>query len=514
MKHPLLKLYPRANENRTHGADPSIRGPRKKLLKAAALNFLYLQVLFLGLFSYLFGSLFQQNSHVHNLGVLFVDYDGGIIGNSLRDAYSTLKGDGFPTLIERPASAFPAASGLREEVCEVNYWAALYVLPGASGRLEDALSGSSTYNNSDVMSFIWNEARYSATTDSLIVQNMQTLSSTARTVYVSNETEARKVLSANNTAAISAFANPWQLVSQDIMPTTQGSRLIYNTLVIILILIQEFFYLGTINGLYVRFNIYARLFPHRIIIYRIIISASYTLVGSLCTAGAIWAFREGWAVNANQFALTWAILWLFAHANFLTFDVFTVWLPAFVVPMAMITWVVFNVTSILLPFELIPRFYRWSYAMPANAAYRTLTDIWSKGCNPQLRYSLPILFTLEIVSLSLSSLGVYRRCHYALLGQKEQEKSFHERVDIALKFERSREKEIRTEERLSMTNRGARPGQDADAEERHEDSLASMIRQEDAKIKREQTRTNTSAHFGPCFDVAFSNQSDDSVDEK
>ena len=513
MRQLILKLYPRATENRSHGHDPALRGPRRKLLRAAALNFLMLQLLFLGLFSYIFGSLFQQGSHVHNINVLFVDYDGGIIADSLRQAYSTLKGDGFPTLIEKPAAEFPATS-LEEEVCKVRYWAALYVFPGASNRLENALSGISAYNSSDVMAFIWNEARYSATTDSLIAVNLQTLSSTARAVYVANETEAHKAIAANDTTAISAFANPWELGSQDLMPTTQGSRLIYNTLVIILILIQEFFYLGTINGLYVRFNIYARLFPHRIIAYRMLISLSYTFVGSLCTTGAIWAFRAGWQVNSNQFALSWVVFWIFAHANFLTLDVFTVWLPPLAVPMAMITWVAFNVTSVLLPFELSPKFYYWAYAMPANEAYRTLTDIWSGGCNPQLRYSLPVLFALEIISSSLSCLGVYRRCHLALLAQEQQEKAFRERLESALKFEKEREKEIREEQRASAVNGDVEAAPNAAEEEREKEELAEVIRTEDAKIKRQQTKMDMGAHFGPSFDVAFCNQSDDSIDEK
>ena len=112
------------------------------------------------------------------------------------------------------------------------------------------------------MAFIWNEARYPATIDPFIVATMQTLSSTARTVHISNETEAKKAIIANATAAIFEFANSWQLGSFDLLPTTQVSCLIQNTHVIILILIQEFSYLGTINGLSMKFNIYSKLYPH------------------------------------------------------------------------------------------------------------------------------------------------------------------------------------------------------------------------------------------------------------
>ncbi|KAL2179608.1 uncharacterized protein P884DRAFT_268009 [Thermothelomyces heterothallicus CBS 202.75] len=60
-------------------------------------------------------------------------------------------------------------------------------------------------------------------------------------------------------AALSVLAEPWRLRSVNIQPTTQGSRAIHNTVVIILILIKEFFYLGTINGLHAQLRLYARL---------------------------------------------------------------------------------------------------------------------------------------------------------------------------------------------------------------------------------------------------------------
>jgi hypothetical protein len=135
------------------------------------------------------------------------------------------------------------------------------------------------------------------------------------------------VLSTTDETAVSIFADPWQLTSINIQPTAQGARVIYNTIVIILILIQEFFYLGTINALYARFKIYERLYPLRIIAFRNLLSVTYCFVGSLCVTGAIWAFRAGWHVNGSQFVLSWMVFWLFAHVNFLSLDVFTVWLP-------------------------------------------------------------------------------------------------------------------------------------------------------------------------------------------
>ena len=499
----MLKIYPRATENRLHGSDISTFGPRRAFLRAASINFLILQFLFLGLFAYIFGSLFQQDTHTHNMKVVYVDYDGGAIGASIMVGYKALEGVNFPTLVEETSAQYATPYDLENAVCSTQYWAALYSSPGASEKLEAALAGGSaatTYNRSDVLTYIWNEARYSTTADSLISANLQTLSSAARLAYAAtNGTGALQILSSTDQAAISVFANPWQLVSVNIQPTVQGSRLIYNSLVIILILIQEFFYLGTINGLYVQFKLYARLYPHRIIIYRNMISLAYTFIGSLCTAGAIWAFRSGWNVNANQFALSWAVLWLFAHVNFLWLDVFTVWLPVQYVPMALITQVVFNVTSILLPFELSPAFYRWAYAVPAHEVYQVLVDIWSRGCNPQLSYALPILFALELIGLVLSGLGVYRRCHYALIAEEVQEQAFRERLDTAMAFERKRDKERR--EILETPEAAER------AETTKREELANIIRDEDDHIARENTRASRICNFGPSFNLAYRSDS-------
>lgn len=508
------KLYPKAHEHRIHGSSKAAKPIRRTFTKAALLNFLWLQLLFLGLFAYIFGALFHQGAHTHNLNVLYVDYDGGAVGQAVRDTYGVLKGDEFPSLQERSSSEFPV-EGLEEEVCKARYWAVLYTSPGASGRLENALggAGAATYNRSDVLTFVWNEARYSAVVDSSIASNLQALSSASR-VHYSTTNGTIKFLNSTNPSSVSVFANPWTLSDVNIQPTIQGSRLIYNTLVIILILIQEFFYLGTINGLYAQFKIYVKFSPHRIILYRNVLSLAYTFIGSLCVTGAIWAFRAGWNVNANQFALSWAILWLFAHSNFLCLDVFTVWLSPPFVPMALITWVVFNVTSILLPFELSAGFYKWAYAMPAHEVYQVLTDIWSGGCNPQLHYALPILFSLEVVAFALSALGVHRRCHYAILAEEMAEATFQGRVDAAVAFERGREEKREEMEMEGPSERveslvemeTERERSEVDKEEERE-GVAEAVEEE---MKLERKMTKTPCGFGPSFDLAYRQDSNGS----
>ncbi|KAL2850284.1 hypothetical protein BJY01DRAFT_233343 [Aspergillus pseudoustus] len=431
-----MPLYPKAKERRVSLSDSGLRKSRFAVLRTAALFGIILTLLFLALFSYIFGSLYQLNGHFHNLNVAFVDYDGGVVGEAVRQAYDGLRADTFFTLSEQSPSEYSQPQGLRSAVCDIDYWGALYISAGASDRLAAALSdanSASSYNNSDVLTWIWNQARYPTTIDSLTAQ-VRTLVDAARVSYVQiNGTGAVQSLDTSSPAAVAAYSNPWQLAQINIQPTAQGSRLIYNTLVIILILIQEFFFLATVNGLYVQFGLFGRIRPLRMIFFRFLISALYTLAGSICAIGAVWAFRSDWSVNGNQWALSWITMWLFAHLNFLTLDVVAVWLPQPYVPMALISWVVLNVASILVPFELSPAFYKWGYALPAHAVYNIFIDIWSGGCNgPQLAAGLPVLFAYELSSGVLSALGVYRRAHYAVVAAEREERSWQEKIATAV----------------------------------------------------------------------------------
>ncbi|KAE9974518.1 hypothetical protein EG328_003788 [Venturia inaequalis] len=501
------RMYPRAHENRIDPYEETFKPIRRKALKAIFTNFIALQILFLVLLAYIFGALCEQGGHVHNMKVLYVDYDGGAIGTSIRNAYSMLRGPGYLTLIERSASDYPTPKDLRYEVCQIRYWGAVFTSPGASARLDDAITTNSLHNKSEVLTYIWNEARYSAVIDSTISSGIQSLSSTARINYASKNTFTNLTAS-----SVPVIADPWHLNSINIMTTTQGSRLIYNTLVIILILVQEFFYIGTINSLYDAFRIYARLNPHRIIYFRNLISLSYTFVGSLCVAGMIWAFRDGWDVNAYQFLLTWMILWLFAHVNFLTLDVFTLWLPPPYIPMALISWVILNVTSILLPFELSPGFYKYAYVFPAHEVYQILLDIWSRGCNPQLHFALPVLFALELSGLFISALGIHRRCHYATIREENEGKAFQDRVDDALAFELGkrgqdrlarRESVVQSTHNTEKTEVVEKTGVEEEQVDVEKDraELSNIISRTDDRARREQPLSGIS--FGPAFGFGF-----------
>ncbi len=103
------------------------------------------------------------------------------------------------------------------------------------------------------------------------------------------------------------------------------------------------------------------------------LGVAFDLVAALCMTGYIWAFRESWSVTANQFVLTWMLLWFLMHIHFLIVDAATAFLPLPALPFFLLTWIIINITSSISPFPVNPSFYRWGYALPANEAYTVLT---------------------------------------------------------------------------------------------------------------------------------------------
>lgn len=160
--------------------------------------------------------------------------------------------------------------------------------------------------------------------------------------------------------------------------------------------------------------------------------------------------------------------------------------------MALITWVVLNVASILLPFELSPGFYKWAYAMPAHEVYLTLIDIWSGGCNPHLSYTLPILFSLEVLGWFLSSVGVYRRCHYAVIAEQAAQNAFQDRLNTAMEFERKHDQEIR--EALEGS-------QEEISEAKEREELGEVMEKQDTRMSKATHRASQAINFGPSFEL-------------
>ncbi|KAL4895052.1 hypothetical protein BDV59DRAFT_200309 [Aspergillus ambiguus] len=396
----------------------SWRAMWKGFLVAITASFILLQVLFLGNLSYLYATQFHSSQRMHNFNLLYVDYDGGIIGQSVLNAYTTLQGNTFPTLQQSPVQAFPYPGDIRHAVCRGDYWGAIYTSPGGSDGLASALATGSGDLNS--LKYVWNAVRYPAFAQSGIYSNIMTLIQATRTAYyASNASTDLQTADLSNPAAVQAFLDPIHATEINIMPTMQGPRILYNTISMVMPIIQQFFFMMALNGISLEFRVLSRLSFRGNVLLRLCISVAYTLIGAVCMTGYIWAFREDWPVTGAQFVLTWMTIWLYMSINFLTVDILTTFVPLKFMPFCILTWIIFSVASTIAPFELNPSFFRWGYALPAHETYDTLVTVWSGGCNNELHRTLPVLFAWLVLGMVLVIIATRHRCKMAVRAETQ-----------------------------------------------------------------------------------------------
>lgn len=346
--------------------------------------------------------------------MLYVDYDGGVVGQAFTEAYQPLKGDNFPTLYTKSIDQYSTPEDVRGAVCSGDYWAAIYAAPNASTSLDATLANGTSLSDT-ALTYVWNGARYPAFGQSEIYSNiLVSVEATRSTYYARSASMVLASANLSNSVALETFLNPIQATEITIKTTNQGARVLYNTVSLVMPIIQQFFFMMALNGISSQFHIFSKLGYVANGLIRMVTSIVYTFIGSLCMAGYMWGFKESWAVNGNQFVLTWMIIWLFMHINFLIVDALTAFITMQFLPFCILTWVILNVASSISPFELNPGFFRWGYALPAHKVYQVLVQIWSDGWQDQSYRALPILFSWWIVALSVTVYATYSRCQAAV----------------------------------------------------------------------------------------------------
>ena len=390
---------------------------RKFFIAVAVAAVAVLLLLLLNL-AYLYGSVYHQTRRSAAFHVLLVDYNGGIVSQSLSSAYQRLQSPLFSTLFTEALSQYPTPDTIIQAVQNWQYWAAIFTSQGVSHRLSAALQGGSAammYNATDALTYVWNEVRYPVTADLVVQSSLSLLVEATHIAYNSiNGTQALATLAQNNPAAIHIYLNTISAHSININLMPQGAKVFYNIISMAMPILQQFFFILALNGMFTRFRIYNDLLPKTSGTLRAVISLVYTLVGALCMTGYIWAFREDWSVHGYQFAETWMLLWLLMHIYFCLIDTATAVLPQPAMPFLIITWIFLNISATISPFESTPGFYWWGYALPAYSTYEILTYVWSDGPAPELHRALPIMFAWWLVGLASSTLAHRSKCRLAL----------------------------------------------------------------------------------------------------
>lgn len=478
----IRSRWANTNKDRIQRNDKFWNDKKKNFTIAVGASFILIQLLFLGMLSYLYGSVYQDSKHIHNLNFLMVDFDGGIIGESLRRASTSLAGPSFPTIHEKSRSEYPSEKDVVHAVWTGEYWGAILTTSDASQRLSEALVGgpaANTYNANSTITYVYNGARYASQEAGFVVSNMQKLVSITRLAYNNiNGTAALASLNQTSPQAVQVLLNPIASTAIDIKPTPQGTKVLYNTVSMVMPIVMQFFFLMAVNGVAGHFNLYSHLplLDNAIIRYGLCIA--YTFIGSLCHVGYQHAFVESDWLSPAQFVQSWMLIWLYMHINFLFVDCLTAFVPVAALGVCFFSWVIFNTTSVVMPFELNPAFYRWGYALPSHEVFQVLITIWSSGGVNTLDIALPVLFAWEILLIPLSAIALRYRCANAAKEFKDHEAAMQEKY-------------------------GYHPDTEAMQQARQEKKLEYINLGEDTVISAKLTSTTTGNGYFPSTSVPF-----------
>ncbi|KAJ4264555.1 hypothetical protein NW762_005758 [Fusarium torreyae] len=444
-----MSLLPPRSSNRAPARSTPWAAKMKSYLIPVLMTAFLIQLLFLANMSYLFGSLFKSTTRMHNLKILAIDYDGGDIVKAISGAYDTLQSNHFPTVEFGSSSEYDTPDKIRDAVCRHGYWGAVYTHPGASDRLLSTIEGDNTtvYNPQDAITTVYNGAYYPSIFSSL-QGNIQSLISAASTMYALTTPDALKAVNMSNPTSASTLLRPFQANVWDIMPTSQGSRVLLNTVSMVMPVLMQFFFQMALNG--ISGKILQSQSKRDVYVTRFITGKIYTFISALTTTGYFWAFREDWGVDAGQFFETWMCLWFYMDINYLVVDT----LINTIIPMQffsffLLTWIIINIASTVFPFELTPGFFHWGWALPAHNVWLLLVGIWS-GCRANIGVTLPILFSWWIVGHAGSAWSVRKRC---LMAEAEAEAQDHD--DTSEKFDRYSTEQSRQDMLQTMTSRNS-----------------------------------------------------------
>ncbi|TEA20078.1 hypothetical protein C8034_v008790 [Colletotrichum sidae] len=390
---------------------------KKAALIPMAMSSVMLLLLVLANMSYLFGSTFDQAKRTHAIKILAVDFDEGAIGAAVSTASQSLQAATFPTIEFGSPTKYPTPAAVKKAVCKGDYWGAIYVPKGASAKLAGAVNGSSssspsTYDAASSLTYTYNQARYPATADSVILSNIQKVVGAARGAYYQTPAgiAALAGLDTSDAAAVSAYLDPVQSTADLIRPTTQGSRVLFNTVNIIIPTLAQFFYILALNGIGLSSGLLARARVRDVWLLRFGVGKLYGLLTALTVSGYLWAFRESWAVGGAEFGANLLVFWLFMDVQWQVLEgLVGSFVPMQYMPFFVLTWIIANIASTVAPFELMPAFYRLGYALPAREAYSMMVLAWS-GCADQTRVALPVLFAWLVAGHVLVVFSIRKRC--------------------------------------------------------------------------------------------------------
>ncbi|CUM47199.1 uncharacterized protein AC631_05697 [Debaryomyces fabryi] len=373
-----------------------------KQRKGIALKYLFIYLLMstsiLGIFSIYWGSYYQRNSRLKNLGMLVVIEDDHtvdgiepVIGNTIRQILDTNKAKYYgkwhifnQSEIQEQADKHnnDVEAEIQRLIHHQKYWSSIYVKPEASYNLYKAISdGDSSYNvtNNTIISYYETGRDFLSmnlyVTPSIRIIELMWLQKLANVSLsiTSNLSSSKKADVLSDSNSLELLSTPMTFTYIDKIPYTNPVLTAPSQVGLIYMIIMTFFQVNFFMDVH-KSVAELKIKPIHYVIYRILSSILSFFVISLFFSLVTLAFQVDFtkAFGHSGFLVYWMItfitMWAVGLVNEIAAHIIIMIYPP-MIGFWMLFWVVINIAPTFAPMELCPQFFRYGYALPIHNSY-------------------------------------------------------------------------------------------------------------------------------------------------
>ncbi|KAF9044958.1 hypothetical protein BJ165DRAFT_124608 [Panaeolus papilionaceus] len=366
------------------------------------------------IFTVYWGSLWKVPAH--SLQGWIVNFDGGEVGDFVVNELSAMVNPVIHWDFVS-ADAFDNADGVIKALKEDKSWAAVIINPGASVRLADSIaSPDATYNGADAISFYAVEARNEQAYRNFIRPAAQASLEVIRAKFT--RVLAGRLASADNLGSILS-TSPQTLVEPlgykvvNIIPFNQPVASAVAFVGLIYLLILAFFIVMIAHGAREASGINRILGCGSLIRVRLVsclvgyffLSFFYSLLNLAFKLDLSRRYGSG------GFLIFWMLNWVGMLAVGMALEsMITILTPRYI-PFFMLLWIITNVSVCVFPIDMLPKIYRYGYAVPFYNISNSIRSI-AFGTKDTLGLNFGILLAwvlLSCITLPLLQWYVRRR---------------------------------------------------------------------------------------------------------
>ncbi|GJE88508.1 SNG1 family protein [Phanerochaete sordida] len=412
--------------------DPDSKRAITAYAKAVLLTTLLITITIWGVLGLYWGADWRYMQGVHNLNGWIVDFDQGLIGATVAQAY--LNNTGTKEQISWytvPASMFPnGESDVAKAVLNHDCWAAVSIHAGATNSLNEAIAArnATNYNNQAVTAYASqarNEVGYAFFLKDQIQRPME------QTIMAFPMIQAQQagvdIVDNLLTAAPTLLFQPLNYTLDDLRPFDIEVAVANDYIGLIYLLILSFIVvLSSYNARHAT-GLERRLTLGRLIALRFAVPVIVYFWLSLAYALLSLYFHVPFDRQFGHagFVVYWMLSWIGMIALGLAMEaVITLITPQYI-PYFLVLWIIFNVAPVFFQIEVLPTFFRYGYASIFYNVSETVRTLLFREKN-QVGLNFGVLFAwigVSIVTLPLVQAYVRGKEVREWQGQVRQKKA-------------------------------------------------------------------------------------------